>query len=202
MNTKKLNKMLFLILFYLCSFTWALPTTILGGLIGIVLMIVTKKHYKFGPCICLPLGDRWGFELGLWFIGCDDNDYDLSCHEFGHQLQACILGPFTLFVATIPSIIRFWMREMPTMEKKRKFAWTLYGSAVGLGAIVFGLGACFSVYWLAIEGACVLVYASIINLWLQFEIGLYAGDVFPDYDDFWVEGMATKFGTKIMKMFY
>ena len=46
------------------------------------------------------------------------------------------------------------------------------------------------------------VYASIVNLWLQFEIGLYAGEVCPDYDDFWVERTATKLGTKIMKTFY
>ena len=202
MNTKKLNKMLFLILFYLCSFTWALPTTILGGLIGVVLMVTKKKHYKFGPCICLPFGDGWGLELGLFFVGSDDNDYDLACHELGHQVQACILGPLTLFIATIPSVVRFWMREMPTFEKKRWFAWAVYGLALDGGALVFASGAIFSIYWLSIVGAFVLVYVNLVNIWLQAEVGLYACKTPPDYDDFWVEGMATNLGTKVMNKFY
>ena len=198
MKNKKLNKIAFLILFYLCSFTWALPTTIIGGLAGIVMMIATKKFYRFGPCICLPLGDNWGFEMGLFFIGTKDKDYDLSCHEFGHQLQACILGPFTFFIATLPSIIRFWIREFQTEKQKRVFTWSIYGMLLAAGGIVMGFGAMYNVAWLSIVGASLLVYCSLLNVWMQEEVP----KVDTDYDDFWVEGMATDFGTKAMKKFY
>ena len=95
------NKILFLIFFYFLSFTWALPTTLLGITVALGLFAAGKRPERFGPCLCFHIGNGWGFELGLFFIGDKGKSYELDCHEAGHQIQACLLGPFTLFVFTI-----------------------------------------------------------------------------------------------------
>lgn len=105
------NKKTFLVLYWILSFTWALPTTILGGLIGLILIITGHKPKKFAPGHWnFALSEDWGLELGLFAIVDKDRSPDLMAHEYGHHLQACfLLGPLTLFVATIPSAIRFWI---------------------------------------------------------------------------------------------
>ena len=107
------NRTMFFIWYWILSFTWALPTTILGGLIALGLIITGHKPKKFiNGHWYFPLASDWGLELGLFSIVDKDETESLICHEYGHHLQACfLLGPFTLFVATIPSIIRFWLME-------------------------------------------------------------------------------------------
>ena len=34
------------------------------------------------------------------------------CHEYGHSLQNCILGPFMLIVVNLPSTVRYWYRRI------------------------------------------------------------------------------------------
>lgn len=107
------NKKSFVALYWILSFTWALPTTLLGFLIAIPLLITGHKPKKFCTMFAFPLAEDWGLELGIFAIVDKEWSHDLLCHEYGHQLQACFVwGPLQLFVITIPSIIRYWYREL------------------------------------------------------------------------------------------
>lgn len=105
-----------LIPFYILSFTWGLLASSIGLLILIPFLITGKVktfcgrlYGVFPKCF----GSGWGFEMGCFFFtsyDCSDV-ITLKSHECGHGLQNILWGPLTLFVITIPSIIRFWIIE-------------------------------------------------------------------------------------------
>ena len=195
------NKKLFLTLYWVLSFTWALPTTLLGGLVALGLLITGHKPKRYCCALCFPLGSDWGLELGLFFIGSKDEDEELKQHEFGHHLQACfLLGPLTLFVATIPSIIRFWIFSIP----KPKYKWLFYVVFVLIALSMFGcLMLTGIVYdytaWLgwALTGVFCVFFSWIVA---ETEHLMLHNDV--KYEDFWVEADATRRGKEISEKFF
>ena len=98
-------------IFYLLSFTWGLPLTAAGCIVALFLTLCGYKSRKFGYCRYFEVGKNWGGqELGVFFIkgkNCSDR---VSCHEHGHALQNCVLGPFMPFAVCIPSALRYWWR--------------------------------------------------------------------------------------------
>lgn len=94
------------------SYSWGIVMTLIGQLVSIVLKLIGFKPHKFAWCTYFEIGEGWGgLEIGNIFICCKDADEELKKHEFGHTIQNCILGPFTPFLITIPSAIRYWYRE-------------------------------------------------------------------------------------------
>lgn len=109
---KKNGKMLSKGLYYLLSFTWGLPLTLVGGLVALFLLIKGRRPSRFGWCLYFEVAnDNWGgFNMGPIFL-CERNpDWWTKKHEFGHSIQNCFWGPLMIFVITIPSAIRYWFR--------------------------------------------------------------------------------------------
>ena len=100
-------------LYYLLSLTWGLPLTIIGGLVALALMGSGFTPRRYGGCIYFELGEGWGgLNLGLVFlcqVGAPDT---LKMHEFGHSIQNCMWGVLMPFVVVLPSMTRYWLREI------------------------------------------------------------------------------------------
>lgn len=98
--------------FYLLSFTWGLPVTLIGIIVCIILTIAGKKSEKWGACRYFKVGKNWGgLELGLIFLTDESPSEYIKNHEHGHAIQNCYFGFFMPIIVSIPSIIRYWYRE-------------------------------------------------------------------------------------------
>lgn len=99
-------------IFYLLSFTWGLPLTLIGCIIAAVLMACGKKPIKYGWFWYFEVGYYWGgLELGPIFLVQHKASEFTKTHEAGHGIQNTRYGPMMLFIVTIPSAIRYWYRE-------------------------------------------------------------------------------------------
>ena len=104
--------------FYLLSFTWGLPMTLIGCLAALVLIITGHHPKPGGYCYYFEIGEDWGgCELGTFFITDKTNSSRIKNHELGHGIQNCYLGFAMPFVVCIPSGIRYWCRKYLTQIK-------------------------------------------------------------------------------------
>ena len=106
-------------LFYLLSFTWGLPMTLIGCITALALLVVGyRPNGKYGYCWVFEVGDRWGgASIGPVIItGKTFSDYVMK-HEHGHAIQNCLFGPLMPFIVCIPSAIRYWYRELIYLRK-------------------------------------------------------------------------------------
>ena len=100
-------------LFYLLSFTWGLPMTLVGIVGAIALLVAGHQPEKYGYCIVFRLGAGWGgFSAGPIFFASKTANSELLAHEHGHSIQNCWFGPIFPFIVAIPSTIRYWWREL------------------------------------------------------------------------------------------
>lgn len=114
----KINK----IAFYILSFTWGLPLTLIGCLVAGILMFLGYRPKKFGYCYCFEVGVDWGgLEFGLFFITNKFPEEELKAHEFGHGIQNCLYGFFMIPLVCIPSAIRYWYRELIWHTNKQQW---------------------------------------------------------------------------------
>lgn len=98
-------------LFYFLSFTWGLPMTIVGCIVGAVLLATGHKPKKYGYCCHFEIGNNWGgVNLGPVFVTSKNATEHTKSHELGHGLQNCFFGPLTPLVISIPSAARYWYR--------------------------------------------------------------------------------------------
>ena len=101
------------ILFYLLSFTWGLPMTIIGYIAAGALLATKHKPQRWGHCYYFEVGKGWsGVSLGPIFIVSKDASSYTKNHEAGHSQQNCMWGILFPFVIAIPSFIRYWYREI------------------------------------------------------------------------------------------
>lgn len=138
---KEQNKHMNKLTFYLLSFTWGLPLTLVGFIVGAALMIAGKKPEKWGACWYFKIGQNWGgVELGLIFLTDNTPSEHTKNHEHGHAIQNCYFGFFMPFIVCIPSATRYWYRELKYHRKgltpptKYDDVW-FEGQASKLGAI-------------------------------------------------------------------
>jgi hypothetical protein len=82
----------------------------------------------------IEIGENWGgFNLGPCSLTCANPSKHLKQHEFGHSIQNCIFGPLILFFVVIPSVCRYWYREINNIQyPPYDYAWyeglaTLFG---------------------------------------------------------------------------
>lgn len=99
-------------LYYLLQFTWGLTMNICGALMAAVLLCCGKRPKRYGWDWCFELNVNGGLSLGIFMIApvgfCDD----LKDHEHGHSIQNMYFGPLFLGMVAIPSVVRFWVREI------------------------------------------------------------------------------------------
>lgn len=100
--------------FYLLTFTWGLPMTLIGGIAALVLTAIGyKSNGKYGYCWVFEVGNSWGgLSLGPVIITSVPHNGKIMAHEHGHAIQNCLFGPICPFIISIPSAIRYWWREM------------------------------------------------------------------------------------------
>ena len=113
------------ILFYILNFTWGLPLTLLGLILTVILLPwklkIHKYNYIYGvQTVLFSKGHYWGFEMGTcFFTSIGGWSFDtIKDHEFGHTCQNALLGPFQILLVWLPSIFRFWYRELMTKYNK------------------------------------------------------------------------------------
>ena len=119
-------------LYYLLNYTWGILTVLFGyiilGFIHIFLRNKIADKDTFGPCYFIQIGDNWGgLELGINFILADNMGKEWTLHtkqhELGHTFQNAILGPFFIFLVSIPSAIRYWLHRFNKLNHDYDFAW-------------------------------------------------------------------------------
>ena len=130
-------------LFYLLSFTWGLPMSLIGSIVFLVLMIAGHKPKKFNYVYYIEVGNNWGgLNFGCFFITSKNPSLHTKQHECGHGIQNCIFGVLFPFIVTIPSAIRYWYRKL-RYHRKGKNPKTKYddiwfeGQATRLGEKYF-----------------------------------------------------------------
>lgn len=180
--------------FYILSLSWGLPMTLIGAVVALVLLIAGYKPKKYGYFVYFEVGQNWGgSEFGLFFIGSECMGDYIKSHEAGHGIQNCYYGPLMPFLVCIPSAVRYWMRNMPTIAKKKVFVFVLNLVCLVISIVLI----CISVTWLTYIAIFFLIYMIMICYWLSFiEIPKYKNGNSPYYDDVWFEGEATYIGTK------
>lgn len=105
-------------LYYLLQFTWGLPMNLIGMIVALSLKCCGKKAYRYGWNYYFELPVNFGLELGIFFIAPINGSAHTKNHEHGHAIQNIYFGPFCIGMITIPSAIRFWIREIQYMIKK------------------------------------------------------------------------------------
>ena len=104
--------------FYLLSFTWGLPMTLIGCVAAFVLRSLGYKPTKYGYCYHFEIGQRWGgINLGFFIITDDTPSEHTKAHEHGHAYQNCYWGFLFPFAVAIPSAVRYWYRELKYNRK-------------------------------------------------------------------------------------
>lgn len=114
----KINKFAF----YILSFTWGLPLTLIGCFVAGALICLGHKPKKFGYCYYFEVGEDWGgLELGIFFLMDKLKNDEIAIHEFGHGIQNCLYGFFMIPLVCIPSAIRYWYREFLWKYNRNKY---------------------------------------------------------------------------------
>lgn len=107
-------------LFYILSWTWGLPMSLIGFCASGVLKKKGYKPKKHGWCQHYEYGKGWGgVNLGPIFITSIGASEHTKNHEHGHALQNCIWGPLMPFVISIPSAVRYWIRVYQQKQGKK-----------------------------------------------------------------------------------
>ena len=104
--------------FYLLTFTWGLPFTMLGLITALFLRLRGHRPKKHGYCFYFEVGESWGgINLGLFFVVDKHSTERIRCHEHGHAVQNCYLGPLMLVLVALPSLLRSRYRAYLTEKK-------------------------------------------------------------------------------------
>lgn len=187
-------------LFYLLSFTWGLPMTLIGLIVALILLITGHNPKKYGYCLHFEIGEDWGgLELGIVLLTDKTPTSHTKNHEHGHAFQNCYFGPLMPLIVSLPSAYRYWLRECG-YKNMNVFAWVVFGVAALIVSALIVISYLCNIYWLFILAMIILAYFTIITVWaVGFEIPQYGKGKYIDYDDFWVEGDATKRGTEFIE---
>lgn len=101
------------------SNTWGLPMILLGKLISAVLRLCGLKPKTWAACNWYVVGKNWGgISIGRTIITDDEPTEDILDHEFGHSIQNAMYGFLFPFIVAIPSVIRYWKREIDYKKGK------------------------------------------------------------------------------------
>lgn len=111
------------LLFYVLSFTWGLPMTLIGILVALIMLLLFRKPELCGYCIRFRIGNGWGgVSLGLTIITDNQSESEITYHEHGHAIQNALYGFIMPFIVCIPSAIRYWYREYLVRVKGERYS--------------------------------------------------------------------------------
>lgn len=124
-------------LFYILSFTWGLPMTLVGLISALALICAGYRGKRWGGCFCFTVGEKWGgVSLGIVMITDKGSTEITKNHEFGHALQNCRYG-LMMPIFSLLSAVRYWYRRIRTkmgLELKTLYDdFWLEGEATRLG---------------------------------------------------------------------
>lgn len=126
--------------YYLLSFTWGILVTFAGLIVSAVLLLCDVPHFKNAYGWGFYLGKGWGgFNIGPCSVVCADATARTKQHEFGHSVQNCLLGPFMIPVVIIPSVCRYWYREIKKVTYPPYDSIWFEGQATRWGKLYFQL---------------------------------------------------------------
>lgn len=124
-------------IFYILSFTWGLPLTICGLAVALFLMATGHSPRRWGDCWYFIIGKRYwgGLNLGPVILTDKMDSESLKCHEHGHAIQNCIMGPLILpFVLLSAARYHDRARRAGRGEVLKPYdAWWFEGQATKLG---------------------------------------------------------------------
>lgn len=95
--------------------TWGLPQTIVGAATFAV-MGRHRKRYAYRSAVVTEWRLGRGLSLGPFIFVPDNCPRNLVVHEYGHTVQALILGPLYLPAIVVPSLV--WAGT-PRLERRR-----------------------------------------------------------------------------------
>lgn len=99
------------VMYYIISWTWGLPMTLMGAVVALILLVTGHKPQHFYYNTYFEVGEHWGgLEAGMFFFKEKNKSLHIKQHEAGHGIQNLILGPFMPIIVSIPSAIRYWYR--------------------------------------------------------------------------------------------
>ena len=192
------NSKLHRAIFWALSLTWGLPITIIGMIVFAGLCVFGHKPKRFGFCFYIPIGECWGgLEFGPIFLVDKYEDYSVMCHEHGHGFQNIILGPLFPVLVSLRSGARYWLREIRSYTGKVIFTTILSIVLFVVSTPILVAGCMQPNVSLIVIGAILVIYAVFFTVWLSRETCRHK-NTYPDYDNFWVEGNATRVGEKFM----
>lgn len=186
------------ILYWVWSLTWGGLMTWIGLIIGLILTITGHKPHRFHYNIYWKVGKSWGgLEFGGVFLIDEYNGLHTRQHEAGHGIQNLIFGPLFPFFVGIPSALRYWFREMKTKKSRIVYIIATTLITVSVGIVMIVCGAQFNLMWLIIIGNVWSVYFfAVCGVWQYCELPKYEVKPYPLYDDFYVEGWASRWGAR------
>lgn len=186
------------ILFWVWSCTYGCVMTLVGA-IGALMCLITghKPHLFNGRVYFMIINDYWGgMEAGPFFFTDKRPTLHLKQHECGHGIQNLYLGPLFPFVVGLESVARYWLREFKTHKTRCTYCGVLTLIAAILINGLVTVTVFFPMIWLIIVTAVVSIYLIYLIIWIWIECKKHK-EHFPDYDDAFWEGNATRVGAKL-----
>lgn len=107
---KKSTKIILGILWWLWQLTWGALMTYPGLLVTAFCIVVLRcEPRKNGFSYIVRIGKHWGgLEIGAVALCDRTSSFNyIRKHEFGHNMQQLIFGPFQIFI-WVASAIRYW----------------------------------------------------------------------------------------------
>ena len=185
-----------LICFYILSFTWGITLSLIGSFMILFLMITGHKPRLFHGRVYVEVKGNQGCNIGCFFICSKENGTSLKQHESGHGIQNAIFGPLTPFLITIPSGLRYQLREISGYKKKWVFGTVLTAILLSIGVVAYVMGAIFNIISLIVVSAVYILYIALLMDWLVLIETPRYKNLYLKYDDVWFERTATEWGKK------
>lgn len=122
-------------LFWILSLTWGIIQTILGAIVAAGYLIIGREHTTYRSAIWIYRNNAASaFSLGPFIFANDYTSEEILQHEFGHSVQNIWYGPFALLCVSIPSMVRFWWRQIFKITEPPYHSIWFEGQATNTGA--------------------------------------------------------------------
>jgi len=121
-----LNRRAFRWLAHLLNWTWGIVTALIGTILFILAALAGFTPANWHGLVYFKMYPAWGgFEMGPFFFRDITSSEDaINNHEWGHCFaQTTLLGPFVLFLVSIPSATRYWIHNYRTKHNKKNPAY-------------------------------------------------------------------------------
>ena len=112
------------IAYMLVQLTWGLPQTLVGALVCLVTP-TDERRFRFHGAVVTTWRLRRGLSLGPFVFIPPRSSRRLLVHEYGHTIQSLILGPASLPLMVVPSMV--WA-GLPALQRRRERRGTSYYS--------------------------------------------------------------------------